>query len=349
MIDWSRGYSSQYYMTVVDKSTWRDIFRVKILSGSINRTDSDLRESADVECVNYSEANLNRQLVSRGRSSTSEQYIRIWLDAKQDDSSSHIPLFTGLASSPTKDIDGFRINTNVQCYSILKPAQDVLLPRGWYAPVGINGYELVKELLGVTGAPIIFSGEGTALKQAIIAESNENNLSMAYKILDAMTRRIKLSGDGTINIMPYATNPIVTFDSTSNDILEKKVTLNNDWYNCPNVFRAVVDDSCAIARDESDESPYSIQNRGREIWVEETNCNLNENESPSEYAQRRLKELQKVNTELSYDRRYWPDLNVTDIAMINYPSIHVTGKFLITNQTINLGYGATTSEEAVLV
>lgn len=352
MIDWSRGYSARYYMTIVDKSTWRDVMTIDILGGSIRRTDSDLMESADVNCINYSEADVNKQLTKKGRPTVSEQYIRIWLDARQGADSSHTPLFTGLASSPTRTINGRRVETALQCYSVLKPAQDVLLPPGWYAPAATDGYAIVRELLKVTGAPVIFEGATVALKNAIIAEQNESNLSMVYKILAAMTdpkpRRIKIDGDGTIRVLPYNFEPVKTFDSVSYDILEKQITVDRDWYECPNVFRAIVDNTTAIARDTDPDSPFSIQNRGREIWAEETNCNLSENESLQDYAERRLKDLQKVNTQASYDRRFDPDVYITDVVKINYPSVNLTGKYLITDQTIDLGYGAKTSEEAVL-
>lgn len=119
-MDWYKGFSSSYYISVLDRSTWRDLRRIEITGGTIKREDSELRESADIDCVNYSE--------------TTEQIIRVWLDARQNGGSSHIPLFTGLATSPGKTINGRLVTNTIECYSVLKIAQDMLLPRGWYAP-----------------------------------------------------------------------------------------------------------------------------------------------------------------------------------------------------------------------
>ena len=41
-MDWARGYTSEYYMTVVDPATWRDISRIEITGGSIRRETDGL-------------------------------------------------------------------------------------------------------------------------------------------------------------------------------------------------------------------------------------------------------------------------------------------------------------------
>lgn len=337
-MDWSKGYSASYHATVVDRDSWRDISRIELTDGSIQHTDSGLRESANLTFVNYT--------------NIGEPLIRIWLDAQQGNDSSHIPLFTGYAISPTRNIDGRLVSTPVQCYSVLKPAQDVLLPRGWYAPKDINGVEVIKNLLRVTKAPIgplDAETNSPKLLQAIIAESNESNLTMVDKILDAINYRMRILGDGSIQIVPPAEDISDTFDSQNNDILEQSLSISYDWYAVPNVFRAIVDDISAVARDDDPNSPFSTVNRGREVWYEETNCYLNDNESVSAYAVRRLGNLQRVSTFIQYDRRFKPDILLSDLVRINYPSVGITGRFYITSQTISLGPNAKTSEEVMQI
>ena len=117
-MDWSKGFSATYYMSIVDPVTWRDVDRIEIKGGEISRSESELVESADVDCVRYDQS--------------SERYVRIWLNTRQEGGrSSHIALFTGLATSPNRDINGILTTNKVQCYSVLKPAKDVLLQRGW--------------------------------------------------------------------------------------------------------------------------------------------------------------------------------------------------------------------------
>ena len=140
----------------------------------------------------------------------------------------------------------------------------------------------------------------------------------------------------------------MSFDYLHNDILEQSIKVSFDWYSCPNVFRAIVDDTYAVARDNSG-SIFSIKSRGREIWAQESNCDLNENESPSEYAARRLKELQTVYKTVEYDRRFQPDVYPTDLIRLNYPVQDLRGKYQVLSQTITLGYNAKTSEEVTFI
>lgn len=330
-MDWSKGFSATYYATVVDAPSWRDVERFEIIDGSISKSESGLRTSADLTCKDYTQ--------------TVEQWIRVWLDVRQDGDTQHIPLFTGLSTSPEREINGRLITIPLTCYSVLKPSQDVLLQRGWYAPAEISCERIIKNLLKVTPAPIEF-GEGIPmLSQGIIAEDNESNLSMVEKILKAINWRMRITGSGIIQILPKASEISAQFDAFENDSIEPKVTVSEDWFNCPNVFRAINEDVSAVARDDNSDSPLSTVNRGREIWAEETDCDLADNESIAAYAIRRLKEAQKIAYTVSYDRRYIPDVEISDQIGLHYPEQNIDGVFEITSQTINLGYGCRTSEE----
>lgn len=331
MIDWSKGFSSRYYVAEVDPLSWRDLNELDIEGGSISKTDDGLRESADLDFVNYGQG--------------AERWVRIWLDVRQGDNSDHIPLFTGIATSPNRNINGLSESNQVQCYSVLKPADDILLDRGWYVNAGTNGGNKIRELLQpVIPAPIVVNGDAKAIDQTIIAENGETHLSMANKILAVMGWRFRISGNGEVEVCPSAAfdNVQIEFNSLSNDVLEPSITVQKDWYSCPNVFRAVSDNLVAVARDEE-----AIESRGREIWMEETNCDLYFGQTIYQYAKERLAEEQLVEYSVSYTRRYFPDIVPSDIIELNYPAQDVNGKFYITSQTINLGYGASVSEEVL--
>lgn len=339
-MDWRKGFSSRYYITLVDRDTWRDIKRFEITGGSIKRSTSDLRHSADINVKNYNQ--------------NGEQLIRVWLDTMQNGVSNHTPLFTGYATTPGRDIDGMLVSNALQCYSVLKAADDMRLPRGWYAPSGISAIWQIKELLKVTKAPVKILGNTSdpakvQLKKAVVAEQNETYLTMVDLLLATINWRMTLTGLGEIVLDNYQRGTDVVFDSREHDILEPTISDDYDWFNCPNVFRAVMDGDFAEARDEDPYSPLSIQNRGREVWAEEYSCNLNEKETLAEYAKRRLKELQQVSRVVSYDRRFRPDVTATDMIRLNYPAQKIIGNFIVKSQGIDLGFGAKTSEEVVQV
>ena len=203
----------------------------------------------------------------------------------------------------------------------------------------------MQQLLSVSPAPITVEDASPVLTTAIISEDGETNLSMADRILDAINWRLRIEGDGTINIGPKPTDPAAAFDPISNDMIETKVKVARDWYSCPNVLMAVSGDMTGIARDDSPDSPLSTVNRGREVWKLESGVSLAANESIAEYALRKLCESQRVKTAASYDRRYIPDVYPGDIIRVNYPKQGLTGLYEIDSQSVTLGYNAKTSEE----
>lgn len=333
-MNWGKGFTASYYAYIVDAKTWRETELLQITDGSISRSNSGLRDSADITCINYSDR---------------EQYVRVYLDVQQNGASEHVPIFTGLTSAPSRDIDGIVETDKIECYSVLKAAEDVLLQRGYYVPAEVDGGRIITDLLSVTPAPVEVVGESPALQSSVIAEDGETHLSMVDKVLDAINWRMRILGNGTIQILPQAEETVRTFDPFNADVLEPDLTITRDWYECPNVLRAVSGDLVAVVRDDSEDSPLSTVNRGREVWAEESNVSLNTGESIAEYALRRLKELQLIETTANYTRRYDPDVLVSDRVRLNYPRQGLNGVYEITSQKITMGYGCTTDEEVKYV
>ena len=303
-------------MAIVDPATWRDMEAIQITGGSIERGTDGLMQSASIDCVNFSK---------------DEKYIRVYMGARQSGESVRIPLFTGLSTTPDNDFNGSLNNNTVECFSVLKPAGDVMLPLGWYAQAGIGADVIARKLLEVIPAPVEMDDTAPYLKTSIVADEDETHLSMVQRIVEAINWQIRITGDGRILITPKSTEPVVT--------------VTCDWYECPNVFRAVMDDMSAVARDDSEDSPLSTVNRGREIWMQDTSCDLADDESIAEYAARRLREEQQSAITASYDRRFHPDIMPGDVIRLKYPAQGLNGLFRVTSQSIELGYGAKTSEE----
>lgn len=335
-MDWSKGFSARYIISLVDVNTWTDSQELEFTEGSIDLdTSSSLAGSASVTVTDMI--------------SDSETWIRIYLLAHQSGSSARVALFTGLTSSPEKGIDGTRTTWDMDCYSVLKPCDDVLLERGYYAPAGSSA-ELVKELLSVTPAPVYIDGESPLLLDSIVAEDGETRLSMAIKVLDALGWRLKVYGSGEISVCAPEQESVLTMGTNQNDMIETSVTDTYDWYSCPNVLRAVSEsDGTAIARDDDPSSRLSTVSRGREIWTEEKDVILANDENIAAYARRRLKELQIPARTLKYTRRFCANVYPGDIVTLNYPRSGLTGKFRITSQSFDLGYGCRVSEEVTKI
>ena len=330
-MDWSKGFSAAYIMQTVDPATWRDTNVIQITGGTIKRELTGKRESADVDC--------------KGIEIGVERWVRIYLETQQDGASARTALFTGLATSPADEYEGNARSNTLSCYSVLKPCEDVALPLGWYAPQNANGAEVIRQLLSVTPAPVFVEPDAPTLSDHIIAESNENHLTMIDKILTAIDWRIQIDGDGTIHVEPKPLEPVASFDPLENDMIETKVKVSADLYSCPNVYRATSGDITGIARDEDPDSPLSIQNRGREVWKYESGVNLASNESIAQYARRMLKQAQQAKRAASYTRRYMPNVRPSDLIRMGYPAQGLTGVYVVQSQTVALEYGAATDEQ----
>lgn len=337
-MDWSKGYSASYYLTYVDPYTWSDRNRIEISGGSINRSSDGLRESASLTC--------------KQEFSDIETWVRVYVDIDQNGERSREALFTGLATSPSLEFNGNIKTNNYECYSVLKPVDDIILPRGWFAAAGASGAEAVKDLLKATSAPSgvpdeYLEDKTQYIKEYIIAEDGESNLSMLDKILTAINWRLRIKGDGSISIEPVAAKSSYRFDPLDFDIVEPSIKVSNDWFDVPNVFCAISDGLTAVAKDEDPDSVLSIQNRGREVWKTETNCDLAEKETIEVYAYRRLREEQQIMKSASYSRRYIPDVIPGDLITLSYPKQNMDGLFYVDNQSIDLGYSARTNEEVM--
>ena len=331
MIDWSRGYSASYYAEQVDPATWRDVGVIEITGGTIKRENEGKRQSADIDCINY-------QIPI-------EQWIRVYMDIEQVGSSAHIPLFTGLATTPDRDMHGALSKNSLACYSVLKPAEDIVLERGWYVMAGTNAGDIITDLLFASPAPVEIGDSIPSLFETIVAEDNETCLSMLDKVLDAIGWRLRIDGDGTIQILPVPSDAVASFDPLANDVIEPDIKISQDWSACPNVYVAVSRGEIGIARDDDPSSPLSTISRGREVWIRKSGVTLADNESITEYAVRMLREAQRAELMASYTRRYVPEVMPGDLIGLKYPEQNLNGLFEVGSQSVKLGHCAATSEE----
>ena len=334
-MDWNKGFSASYELRKVDPVSWMDAGPLDLVSGSVSRSDGDLQESASLQM----------------KENPQECWIRIYLKARQSGSGARVPIFTGLTSTPSRDVDGNRIDYPVTCYSVLKPAKDVLPQPGYYVPAGAEGARVAAQLLSVGAAPVSFVDDGPKMMEAIVAEDSDTNLSLAQAIVESIGWRIRISGDGSISIEPRAVEQAVELGTLGLDAVETKIKDTQDWYSVPNCFRAATGSLYAVARDDDPDSPMSTANRRKvrggtgEVWASEAGVTLGSMESLSAYALRRLKELQAPARTLSYTRRFFPEVTIGDLIGLHYPAQQVDGIFRISRQTITLEYGAKTQEE----
>lgn len=330
-MDWTKGYSASYRVREVDPATWRDRGEMNIISGTVKRTFTGLRNSATLSTLEDLDG--------------VERWVRVYIDVNQNGLRAREAIFTGLAASPKRKAYATRFDRTIDCYSVLKPADDIMLPRGYYILAGTRAGDAIETLLSVIPAPVEVAPNSPRLTSSIVAEDDETHLTMFNKIVEAIGWNVDIAGDGTVNVLPYSATPVMTLNPVDNDVIEVPISITEDWYKAPNVYRAVCDDMEGVARDNDPDSPLSVQNRGREVWQTENNANLSGGETIEQYAERQLRAAQRVRKKLSYDRRYIPDIRVGSVINLHYPKQGIDGLYLVTSQNVKLGYGARTAED----
>ena len=332
MIDYNNGISATYYATRVDPKTWSDAGEISIISGEVTKNaGSAMVTSADIT--------VNEDMGA-------EDWLRVYMIAEQNGEKDRVPIFTGIVSSPSRDIDGNSETRKLDCYSVLKLAADILLPMGWFAPARTSGGELIRILLSDLPCPVELDEGSPNIISSFVAGDKDSKLSVAHEIAEAINWQIKVNGDGSVRICPKPLTIAGTFDNIENDIIETSLSDSRDIFNVPNVLRVTLRGTAATARDDDPDSIFSTVQRGREIWKQE-NAKLAAGESLGEYAVRRLKELQNPSRKLSYTRRFQPDVDVNDLVSIVYPKQQIGDVFRVQSQSITLSYGAKVKEEAI--
>ena len=334
-MDWNRGFSALYELRQVDPISFQDVGSFLLIGGSISRSSSGLMESADLTLPE----------------STGECFLRVYLKARQGEDGARVPLFTGLSSAPQRSLNGNNITYKTACYSILKPVDDILVPRGFFVSAGVRGAEAAADLLRNGPAPISYDDTSPALTEAIVAEDKDTYLTMAQKVLDAIGWRIRIDGSGMVWIVPKAEEISCQFDDRENDSIEVRLTDTYDWYSAPNCLRVTNGKDCVEVRDDDPASQLSTVSRQAtrggtgEIWTQESVSSLGETDTLQSYAERRLKELQGPARKISYNRRFRPDVTIGDKVRLHLPGHGIDDVFTVSSQKIQLGYGAKVSEE----
>ena len=304
-MNWSQGYTSKWKLYSVDKETWGEKEEIeKFVSASITKdTDSSLIEDASIS--------IDGEPVNG--------YVRIVLEAKGTEGFARIDMGTFLVTSPKRSIKGTLSTIDLQCYSVLKPADDKLLPPGWYFPEG--------------GDPI--AGASTLLSESLQCP------------VDPTESEIKTDEIKVAESIKKKTDEIkATFDTKENDVLMSELSDESDIFDIPNVLR--VSDSnghyqTLVNDDENSET--SVDKLGWEKWSAEQ-LTLDADETLTSKGSERLEKLSKSTRKIDYTREFNPDINVNDMVSFVLPRQGILGSFRIISQSLTIGSGATVKEIA---
>lgn len=332
-MNWSQGYTSKWKLYSVDKETWGEKEEIeKFVSASITKdTDSSLIEDASIS--------IDGEPVNG--------YVRIVLEAKGTEGLARVDMGTFLVTSPKRSIKGTLSTIDLQCYSVLKPADDKLLPPGWYFPEGGDPIAGASTLLSESlQCPVDPTESDIKTDEIKVAESNETVLSMVKYLLTDTDYFIDINGKGRVTIKKKTDEIKATFDTKENDVLMPELSDESDIFDIPNVLR--VSDSnghyqTLVNNDENSET--SVDKLGWEKWSAEQ-LTLDADETLTSKGSERLEKLSKSTRKIDYTREFNPDINVNDMVAFVLPRQGILGSFRIISQSLTIGSGATVKEIA---
>ena len=345
MVDWSSSMDQTFEYYTVDPITWKDVKKLdNIKLTTISRDgEAETLGSASIEITD----------------SLGESYIRVYLVTIQNGVRERHPLGTFLVQTPSSSYDGKNRSITMDAYTPLIELKESQPPIGYSILKDTNIMETVYMLTREhCRAPVVVTKNDETLYNDFVANTDDTwmtfnsdlmaNAKYSYG-LDELSRVLFVPKQDTA-----ALQPIWTYNDDNSSILYADIDIDHDLYGIPNVVEVVystdTENYYAIAVNNDENSPTSIQNRGREILHRVTNPNFGARPSQEMvdlYAEDTLKELSTLEYTITYKHGYCP-VRLGDCVRFNYKRAELNGiKAKVIYQNIRCEPGCPVTEKAV--
>lgn len=345
MPDWTKSMIQTYEYYIVDPGTWKDVEQIKNVKTSTITRDSEVETlgSATIDVVN----------------SVGESYIRIYLITIQNGVREKHPLATVLVQTPSSKFDGKSRTVSMDAYTPLLELKETPPPVGYSLLKGANimenAYLLCRERMR---APVIKTESDKTLLDDFVSNLDDSWLTYVGDLIANAKYAFDLDEMGRILFAPKqdvaSLQPVHTYTDDNSSILYPDLSMDHDLYGVPNVVEVIYsksgDSYFARAVNEDENSPTSVQNRGREIVYRITDPDLIGTPTQNQiqdYAERVLKELSSFEYTVTYTHGYCP-VRVGDCVRLNYTKAGLENiKAKVISQTIKCEDGCPVTEKAV--
>ena len=288
-----------------------------------------------------------------------EEYVRIYLITIQNGIKEKFPLGTFIVQTPSSTYNGSIRNVTMDAYTPLLELKEKMPPLGYSLLKGENVMNRVYQLCNENArAPVVMPTCDTKLYNDFVANASDTWLTFNADLMANAKYKFDLDEMGRILFSPEqdtaSLQPVWHFNDGNSSILQPEITLDHDIYGIPNVVEVI----CSSGRDiyyakvvnDDENSPTSIQQRGREIIHRVTNPGFSgdpSNAMVQEYAERLLKELSTIKRTVSFTHGYCP-VRVGDCVLLDYERAGITDiKARIISQTIKCESGVQITAKAV--
>lgn len=345
MTDWLKSMNQTFEYYTVDPGTWRDNKKLDtVKSCSISRDST-------TETLGSATIDVTETL--------GESYIRIYLVTDQNGVSSRYPLGTFLVQTPSSKFDGKTRDVSMDAYTPLIELKETPPPLGYSilkdSNILENAYLLCREHVR---APVVKTTADDKLFGDFIANTDDTWMSFLTDLLANAKYTFDLDEMGRILFTPKqdtaSLQPVWEFNDDTSSILYSDVSMEHDYYGIPNVVEVVYSKGneyyYAKAINDDENSPTSVQNRGRQIIYRVSNPDFvgdPTNRQIEEYAKQILRDQSSIEYTVSYTHGYCP-VRVGDCVRLNYSKAGMNGiKARVVSQSIKCEPGCPVTEKAV--
>lgn len=355
MVDWLSSMEQTYEYYIVDPKTWKDDKLLNTVKTSTVNRDSTVETlgSATIDITDI----------------IGECYIRIYLVTIQNGVTEKHPLGTFLAQTPSSSFDGKVKAVSIDAYTPLLELKENKLPLGYYIPkykeestddaakvdILTRAYEIAREYMR---APVVETKCDTKLVSDFVANPEDSVLVFITDLIKNAKHKLALDEIGRVLFEPDqkidSLQPVWTYNDDNSSILHPEVSIDHDLYGIPNVVEVIYTNGSTQyyhrEANEDENSPTSIQNRGRKIIHRVTDPGFTGIPSKSEveeYAKNLLRELSTIEYTITYTHGYCP-VRLGDCVRLNYTRAGLNNiKAKVISQSIKCEPGCPVTEKAV--
>ena len=343
-LDWGATMQQTFEYYTVDPNTWLDKDRLLTITKSSIERDSDAETlgSATIEATE----------------SFGECYVRTYLVTVQNGIREKHPLGTHLIQTPSTSYDGLVKKITMDAYTPLLELKENPPPLGYSilknANVMNNAYVIARENMR---GPVVPTSSSETLYDNFVANTDDTWLSFLTDLITNDKKHLDIDEMGRVLFAPdqelESLQPVWTYTDDNSSILYPDISMDHDLYGIPNVVEVIYSNNgenrIVTVKNEDENSPTSIVNRGREILYRDTNPNFQGTPTNAQlevYAKDLLKSLSTVEYAITYSHGYCP-VRLGDCVRLNYKRANMYNiKAKVIKQSIDCSPGCKVTETA---
>ncbi len=345
MADWTRSMQQTFEYYIVDPVTWAIKSRID------NVTSCTIDRDAEASTLGSASFDIEEDI--------GECYIRVYLVTVQDKLTEKFCLGTFMVQTPSVSFNGKNSSVTMDAYTPLLELKDKLPPIGYTILKETNvmesAYNIVSENVR---PPVVEPVNDKTLYSDFVANTSDTWLTFVTDLIANAEYHFELDELSRIIFAPdqevSALQPVWTYTDDNSSILYPEISNDRDLYGIPNVVQVVYSDDtsylAATVTNDSENSPTSTVNRGREIVYRETNPSFSGTVSQAmleEYAKNLMKSKSALEYTLTYTHGYCP-VRINDCVRLNYESAGLNNvKAKIISQSISCEPGCPVEETAI--